>query len=533
MAARTARPGRWALPPQPPETWVGSTATLVLLVAAGLVVAVPGLVLLPYGGTGTFVLAGLYAVGGLLALSSAYLLHVQATVTQDSRLTWTAGGFGVLAAVELLRGLDPAVPGRTASLADLRLSAVLSLVFLLVLPVTALTTELRHRGLRALAVPVVGVAALAAGAAALPLVRAEGTRVTSLPRLLSLVAAAAAVSAALWWRQQTPLRGPWGWVTATLVLLPVVGFVRGAARQDPTPWASLALEDGLLLVTALGLFVLSARGYLPQARHWRQLEAQARELRASWALLPGLSVTPDDDDGLPEAHEVRALLRARAARVALQPVLDLGTGEVVGQEALARFGGRLPTDRWFRAAGLAGLGHDLERLTLGTALALLPDLPPEQFLAVNTSPASLVDPGVLDLLLAADLSRVVVEVTEHDAVNDYALTREALGWLREAGARIAVDDVGAGFASLQHVLLLQPEVVKLDLSLTRDVHHSPRQQAIVRALVGFADRVGATVLAEGIEVAEQVPALREAGVALGQGWHLGTPVLVAERADVP
>ncbi|MGZ6825501.1 MAG: EAL domain-containing protein, partial [Mycobacteriales bacterium] len=140
---------------------------------------------------------------------------------------------------------------------------------------------------------------------------------------------------------------------------------------------------------------------------------------------------------------------------------------------------------------------------------------------------------VLDLLLAADLSRVVVEVTEHDAVNDYALTREALGWLREAGARIAVDDVGAGFASLQHVLLLQPEVVKLDLSLTRDVHHSPRQQAIVRALVGFADRVGATVLAEGIEVAEQVPALREAGVALGQGWHLGTPVLVAERADVP
>lgn len=529
MAARTAPPGRWALPPQPPETWVGSTATVVLLVAAGLVVAAPGVVLLPYGGNATFVLAGLYAVGGLLALCAAYLLVVQASVTQDDRLSWLAGGFGVLAALELLRGLDPAVPGRPAHLADLRVGALLSLLWLLVLPLTALTTELRHRGLRLLAVPVLALAALGAVAGALTLVRAEGERATSLLRLLSVVAAATGVSAALWWRQQVPLRGPWAWVLAALALVPVVGFVRAASRRDPTSWASLVAEDVLLLVATAGLYVLSARGYLAQARHWRRLEAQARELRASWALLPGLSVTPDDDDGrLPGADEVRALLSAGTTRTALQPVVDLATGEVVGQEALARFGGRVPTDRWFRAAGLAGLGAELERLTLGAALALLPALPEEQFLAVNTSPASLTDEGVLELLLAADLRRVVVEVTEHDAVNDYALTREALGGLRAAGARIAVDDVGAGFASLHHVLLLQPDVVKLDLSLTRDVHHSPRQQAIVRALVAFADRVGATVLAEGIEVAEQVPALQAAGVDLGQGWHLGAPALVVE-----
>jgi EAL domain-containing protein (putative c-di-GMP-specific phosphodiesterase class I) len=132
---------------------------------------------------------------------------------------------------------------------------------------------------------------------------------------------------------------------------------------------------------------------------------------------------------------------------------------------------------------------------------------------------------VLSLLHGVDLTRVIVEITEHDAVNDYHVTREALGELRAAGARIAVDDVGAGFASLQHVLLLQPDVVKLDTSLTRDVHNSPRQQAIVRALVTFSDEVGAIVLAEGVEVAEQIPALVDAGVALGQGWHLGVPVI--------
>ena len=131
---------------------------------------------------------------------------------------------------------------------------------------------------------------------------------------------------------------------------------------------------------------------------------------------------------------------------------------------------------------------------------------------------------------AADLSRVVVEITEHDAVDNYEDTRSVLASFRRAGARIAVDDVGAGFASLRHVLLLQPDVVKLDTSLIRDVHDSPRQQAIVRALVTFSDEVGAVVLAEGIEVAEQVPALLAAGVTLGQGWHLGVPVMTAVRS---
>jgi len=310
------------------------------------------------------------------------------------------------------------------------------------------------------------------------------------------------------------------------MLTPLVAVLRGFSlgRHDPTSWPALLVELVTLLVAFLGLYVISQRGYLRQAHQWRQLEGEVRRLRASSALLPGLSITPEDDAGLPDRDEVLALLARADNQVALQPVYDLETMTVVGQEALARFGGRVPTDRWFRAAGLHGLGSELERLTLATALQALDTMAPDQFLAINASPASLHDDKVFELLEASDLSRLVVEITEHDAVNDYQLTREALAALRSRGARIAVDDVGAGFASLRHVLLLQPDVVKLDTSLTRDVHDSQRQQAIVRALVRFSVEVGATVLAEGIEVAEQIPALVEAGVVLGQGWHLGVPV---------
>jgi EAL domain-containing protein (putative c-di-GMP-specific phosphodiesterase class I) len=529
-ASLVERPGRWALPPQPPETWLGNTATLGLVTAAALAVGVPGLVLLPDAGAGTFVLAGLYALGGLFSLVTTYLLVLQASVTQDRRLAWAAGGFATLYVVYLLRSVDPAVPGHTADVRDLDTAAALSLGWVLVLPVVVFTARLHLVSVRLLAVPFLVLLGLGWLAYALPLVEADGVRMTPLGHVLFSVAAVVGLVAALWWRLRVPNgnRGSWGWVGATLLLLPLVAVLRATSfgRNDPTGWASLVVEVVVLAVPAVGLYVLSARGYLRQARRWRQLEGEVRRLRASSALLPGLSITPDDEGGLPERGDVLELLRRADNQVALQPIQDLTTGETVGQEALARFGGRVPTDRWFRAASLCGLGPELERLTLAAALATLPTLPEAQFLAINASPAALHDDEVLAMLHGSDLTRLVVEITEHDAVNDYALTRTALGSLRAAGARIAVDDVGAGFASLRHVLLLQPDVVKLDTSLTRDVHESPRQQAIVQALVTFSTEVGATVLAEGIEVAEQVPALADAGVSLGQGWHLGIPVIV-------
>jgi EAL domain-containing protein (putative c-di-GMP-specific phosphodiesterase class I) len=206
--------------------------------------------------------------------------------------------------------------------------------------------------------------------------------------------------------------------------------------------------------------------------------------------------------------------------------MSLDDQSVVGFEALSRFGGRVPTDRWFRGASRCGLGGELERLTLKAALGLLPGLAPDVFLAVNVSPAALEDATVIDLLHGSELSRVVVEVTEHEAVADYVVMRGVLDRLRARGARIAVDDTGAGFASLRHVLMLQPDVIKLDTSLSRDVHHSARQQQLVTALLTFDHEVGCVVLAEGIETEEPLDALRGLGVPLGQGWHLGVPTVV-------
>jgi EAL domain-containing protein (putative c-di-GMP-specific phosphodiesterase class I) len=527
-AAHVERPGRWALPPQPPETWVGKNTAVLVIVLSGVAVGVPGLVLLPDAGAATYLLAVLYAVGGLLALGNAYLLLLQASVTEDRRLLWAAGGFVALLVVYVLRSVDPAVPGRPADGTDLRFATALSVVWLLTLPVTALSSGLRRR--RPVLYPVPVVVLLLVGWAVFDasLVRGTDVRLTQAGREVMMSCAAIGLVAALWWRQRVPRgnRGVWGWVGAALLLTPVVAVLRAFSlgRHDPTSWPALAVELLAMAVPFAGLYAISARGYLRQARQWRHLESEVRRLRASSALLPGLSITPEDDAGLPEADEVRALIDRADNQVALQPVYDLGAMVVVGQEALARFGGRVPTDRWFRASGLHGLGAELERLTLARALSALELMEPDQFLAVNASPASLHDEHVVKLLDGTDLSRLVVEITEHDAVNDYALTREALALLRSRGARIAVDDVGAGFASLRHVLLLQPDVVKLDTSLTRDVHDSQRQQAIVRALVRFSAEVGATVLAEGIEVPEQIPALVDAGVTLGQGWHLGIPV---------
>ena len=497
------RPGRWSLPPTPPESWLGGNASLAVVVAGGAALGFPGLLLVPRAAASTVGLALAYGIGGLLALGCTYLLVVQASVAQDARLRWLAAGFALLLVVDLVR--SAAGTGHAATQA-------LALSWVAVLPWVALTSRFWRWSRVALLLPV--VLALASACLAPTLF---GSRVAAV--LATCVAGAAAIRWLGGLSQST--RGARLWVGVTLLVVTLVGVVR-SLRFDSA--LALVLEDLALLVPCAGLYALTARGYTKQSRLWRDLEAQAKVLRSSSGLLPGLSSTPAELADLPGRRDVSDLIARAELRIALQPVVDLSCGQMVGSEALSRFASRVPTERWFRSAALHGLGPELERLTMGAALATLELVPAGQFLAVNVSPASLHDGEVLRLLHASDLARIMVEVTEHDAINDYGDTRRSLASLRAAGARIAVDDVGAGFASLRHVLLLQPDLIKLDNSLTREVHLNPRQQAIVHSLVAFAAEVGAVVLAEGIELAEQVPALLEAGVSWGQGWHLGLPV---------
>jgi EAL domain-containing protein (putative c-di-GMP-specific phosphodiesterase class I) len=215
----------------------------------------------------------------------------------------------------------------------------------------------------------------------------------------------------------------------------------------------------------------------------------------------------------------------RAFTMVFQPIFDLDGGAIVGMEALARFSElpqRTPTV-WIAEAEAVGLLMDLELALAGAALDGLESIPPDAYLALNFSPETAVSDRLRDLLERADPCRIVVEVTEHAPVADYDELREALSGLRERGVRLAIDDAGAGFASLRHVVRLDPDLIKLDITLTRQIETDPVRQALAVALVSFAEQIGATVVAEGVETELQLEALRRAGIRHAQGFLLGSP----------
>jgi EAL domain-containing protein (putative c-di-GMP-specific phosphodiesterase class I) len=144
-------------------------------------------------------------------------------------------------------------------------------------------------------------------------------------------------------------------------------------------------------------------------------------------------------------------------------------------------------------------------------------------MTLNVSPASIMSPRLTETIGRVPLDRIVVEVTEHAAITDYPKLRSAIAALRRGGARLAVDDVGAGHASLRHILQLDPDVIKLDVSLTKEIQTQRTQRAMASALVTFAQEVGASVIAVGIETEAELAVIRELGVPLGQGYYFGRP----------
>jgi EAL domain-containing protein (putative c-di-GMP-specific phosphodiesterase class I) len=161
------------------------------------------------------------------------------------------------------------------------------------------------------------------------------------------------------------------------------------------------------------------------------------------------------------------------------------------------------------------------------ALAFLPELPASCYLAVNTSPATLATGKLSKIIAAAGGDRVVVEITEHAAIENLDVLLMEIDRLRDLGARIAVDDAGAGYSGLQQIIRLRPDVIKLDMSLTQDVDKDLARRALASAMVQFAQDTNARVVAEGIETEAEMRTLKNIGVELGQGYHLGRPVLAA------
>ncbi|RKS84227.1 EAL domain-containing protein (putative c-di-GMP-specific phosphodiesterase class I) [Motilibacter peucedani] len=217
------------------------------------------------------------------------------------------------------------------------------------------------------------------------------------------------------------------------------------------------------------------------------------------------------------------VLESGGPTVVLQPIVDLATGRRVGAEALSRFPrewAKAP-DVCFAEAHSIGEGDRLELQAIERAGALLDVV--TGYVAMNVSPATLLLPECRSLLLSMPLDRVLVELSEHDPVEDYEVLRSVLTPLRERGARLAIDDVGAGFSSLRHIVLTAPEVIKIDRTLVDGVAADPVLTALVSSLVSFGHGAGAKVVAEGIETATDADALLALGVDLGQGWWFGRP----------
>ena len=227
-----------------------------------------------------------------------------------------------------------------------------------------------------------------------------------------------------------------------------------------------------------------------------------------------------------QIERVRAILeRPDRLAIHLQPIVDLASGEVVGTEALARFDGDppRPPDVWFSEAKAIGLAQDLELAAVRTALRTLPHLPQHAFLSVNVSPDVASTTRFLEILDGAATERVVIEVTEHVQVEDYEELSASLREVRALGARLAIDDAGAGYASLRHILQLSPDFIKIDITLTRGIDGDSAKRALAAALITFASEIGAQIIAEGIETLEELRTLRELGVGLGQGYFLAKP----------
>jgi EAL domain-containing protein (putative c-di-GMP-specific phosphodiesterase class I) len=216
----------------------------------------------------------------------------------------------------------------------------------------------------------------------------------------------------------------------------------------------------------------------------------------------------------------------RALTIVLQPICSLQEGRMVGAEALSRFSvppRDRPPERWFADATDAGVGGELEMLAVERALTLLPLLPPAAYLSVNVSPATVELAEFAELLRASEPKRLVVEITERAPIENYPQLNARLSELRVLGVRLAIDDAGAGFASMQHIVELIPDLIKLDRTLIAGIETDPPRQALAAGLISFADHLGATIVAEGIEREGQLAALRDLGVGQGQGFYLCHP----------
>ncbi|WP_271079509.1 sensor domain-containing phosphodiesterase [Aurantiacibacter sp. MUD61] len=226
-------------------------------------------------------------------------------------------------------------------------------------------------------------------------------------------------------------------------------------------------------------------------------------------------------------ERVESMLDGHGVSTFQQPIMSLETGQPVGVECLSRFPDltKRGPDAWFEDAELVGLGKELEMTAVRCALESLSHIPEGLYATVNVSPQTVASGAVRELLEDSGIPNLVVEITEHCQVDDFEELSREISALK-AHAKIAIDDVGTGYAGLRHIVDLQPDILKMDMVLTRGIEADPARKAMTAALVRLAKEIGCTLVAEGIETEAEARTMKKLGVDCGQGYLYSRPLPV-------
>lgn len=297
----------------------------------------------------------------------------------------------------------------------------------------------------------------------------------------------------------------------------------------------------------LGMIGAGADGYLVKSGHFHELlEALDTVVGGDIYLSPSIrnhvfdhvrsSIRGESTRSLHFARDqqiVDVALQPGALKIALQPIVDLQVDRVVGHEALSRFAHVDGPGAVFEAAARIRRSDEVELTAAQAAInAVTRFRDGDPFLSINASPGVVMDEEFHALIATRDPTGIVIELTEQTPVRDYRRLNVALDQMRARGIRLAIDDVGAGFACLTHVHRLLPDIIKIDRYLIDRVYEDAARQSMVKALVNVAAAIGATVIAEGIEQSAELRCVRDLGVQLGQGYLLGAPA-VGPPVDTP
>ncbi len=229
-------------------------------------------------------------------------------------------------------------------------------------------------------------------------------------------------------------------------------------------------------------------------------------------------------------RRIETIIATNAFAPVFQPIVNLASGNAIGYEALTRFSDGTRPDLVFADATAAGVGLELEAATLIRAFAAAQDLPVGTWLSVNASAAMILDQARLSTILDTRTRPVILEVTEHDTIADYAAVRATIA-LYGADVRVAVDDAGAGVANFGHIVSLRPDFVKIDVGLVRGVNRDLTRQALIVGLRHFARATNGWLIAEGVETEEERQTLLGLDLEFGQGFLFGRPADVSAWAE--